>query len=857
MLVCSLVLSACDILFSQDEIEYVPVVGENYADGFKYVQRRTVAKEDVPKEYRDEELELNTVDYDVTYETVTATSSYDDLCAYGVNDQILFPGALVDMSNGAYTAIPLARAPITISANLETLVGVNASLSETIKDPELSSVRNGIRTIVNNNLGKGANLPSNFTYEIKEVTNENEFLMNLGMGLQVSKFAMSEDFSYANIKKQTNLVMILKQVYYTIDMDHPSNGVRGFFASNLSNDKIEKTLTGKVPAYVASVAYGRIAIISIQSNYSKSDIENEIRLSWGQMSDNPGKSPTKKLSAELDNTLKSIASDSETTINCFIYGGNSTTQMQIGAGSDNLSDIFNMLNSKDSSSGEGALPISYTLRNLDSSIAKIQNCNEYTIKHIKYNAKKLMSWDHWNELRQSKEIDSLTALKFDLTSMLDYTNIEGSPNNAKITLQIPANIDKVYLIGPNANTKGFEYNNLGISVAGGRSGRPLYIYLDNISFNGCSESQEGASATNDGMCIYADPGIEEEVIIVANGTVNLIGQPGSPAISCKNLVITAEEGTSGHVFTVKGGAGSNGSVGSAAIVATNVTLDMPGALTIRGGTGGNGAEGKEQTIVSANSEPPATETTAGGDGGTGGVAINCTSLSIINGNVKLYGGNGGTGGVGGSVIGEGSYYDYADLPDGGNGGNGGNGGAPINANTQINISKTVPLVLLQYGDGGNGGAGGKGGDAEFRKDNMPDGKGHGGTGGKGGDGFNGGNAGLGGQGGASYTNHMVYGVFNKENRIGTTGDGGKGNIGGNSITAVKYENGTRSSVNGTVGVGSCGGKCGIQNGKTNDRDCIWGTGYSEVKENDGETVECAYSAIETSETITITFTTSE
>jgi len=311
------IFSACSS--SGKDLEFEEANYQPYATGFAYAKQEVLAKESVPDEQRDFELEKSE-DYDIEYEAVTATGSYEDICTMGVNNDILYPGALVDTSNNSYRSIAIKRAPITLSTNLETVTSNSTSLSKKINSPTLSNVRNGIREIVNNNISEDMALPINLAYEIREVTNETEFFMNLGFGLQVSKFNLSENFSYDNLKKQTNLVVVLKQIYYTVDMDAPQEyNSRDLFDEELSSKEINKALKGTIPAYISSVSYGRVAMISIQTNYSKQEIENALGVSWGKMSENAGGSSTKKLGVEFDNTLKNIAEDNDTSINCYIY----------------------------------------------------------------------------------------------------------------------------------------------------------------------------------------------------------------------------------------------------------------------------------------------------------------------------------------------------------------------------------------------------------------------------------------------------------------------------------------------------------------------------------------------------------
>ena len=724
-------LTACTTYKKKSEIEFENANYQAYTAGFAYTKKEIVDKKSVSNSQRDLTLEKSE-DYDVEYEAVTATGSYDDICTMGVNNDILYPGALVDTSNSSYRSIAIKRAPITLSTNLETVANNSSSLSTTIDNPTLSSVRNGIRKIVNNNISADTALPINLTYEIKEITNETEFYMNLGFGLQISKFALSENFSYDNLKKQTNLVIVLKQIYYTVDMDAPQEyNSRDLFASKLSNADINKALKGTIPAYVSSVSYGRVAMIAIQTNFSKQEIENALSVSWGKMSENAGVSSSKKLGVEFDDTLRSISTDNDTSINCYIYGGSASSSQSIAitSTSEALSNIFSNFNA----GGEGALPISYTMRHLNGELAKVQSYNEYVIKHVTYNPKKLMNWSYLDTLLQNGSFFESNSLKLDFSAMIDYSNPKKADTNANKTLTIPDNILDLYLIGPNRGAQNIEYNGLSIYVDYRTT--PLVIHLDSISFN----ADEGPTHGAQGIAILSKS--DALVTLDVSRTVVLRGKKGASAIECKNLKITGSAdmsiyGGDGIDGTADSVDGTNGGVG---ILSNSLTIELTGSLSIYGGNGGNGATGADG--IKSTGEKKGTDGKIGGNGGDGNFAVFCKTLNVDCYNITLIGGNGGNGGDGGKGGNGEVVWSGSGNYDAGNGGDGGVGG---NGCASLQVSDTCKILgdlLVITGDGGDGGKGGKGGDgkihsnggtwivADYYKKGAPGDGGNGGDGG--------------------------------------------------------------------------------------------------------------------------------
>lgn len=770
----------------EGEIKTLAPKYKAYSSGFEYTSREEIGEEnldkEVPEDVRDLTLEKQE-DYDVTYEKVTATSSYDNICTMGVNNDILYPGALVDMTEGSYRPITIERSPVTISANLETVQGIDEPIFTTV-DPSLSSVRTGIQQIVSNNIDDTTDLPANLSYEIREINNETEFLMNLGFGLQISKFSLSENFATRNINKQTNLAIVLRQIYYTVDMDLPKEkNARDLFADSLSSREINNALEGTIPAYVSSVAYGRIAVITIQSNYSRDEIANSLSVGWGKMSEDPGSSSNKKLSGEFDSTLQNIAADTETDINCIVYGGATTKNISFSINSsDTLQSVFSEFNG----SGEGALPISYTLRHLNGELAKVQSNNEYVIKHVTYNPKRLMDWSYLDKLLQDGSLFKSDKLKLDFSAMVDYSNPEEADTNANRTITIPDNINELYILGPNRGAQNIEYNNFSICIDYRSKSKPLTIYLDSITFIGDEEVGEGA-------CIYGD--ISSEIILDISRTVTLRGNCGASAIRCKNLTIQGD-----GLLSVYGGQGLEGAVGGSAVVAENLSVSVTEAR-FQGGTGGTGATGENGkqgeagdnglNQVAGKKGFTGENGAEGGNGGDGGFAVQASHIEILNGaEVEFVGGTGGQGGTGGiggqggnGGIGYAGVIGSAGAGNGGTGGIGGTGGQGGNGCVALNCDSLSVIngsVTITDGNGGQGGVGGVGG--------------RGGTGGRAtqwgaycgwaGGGGDGGNGGQGGNGGiaAEFDQSAIEIQCSDPSEVmfvnGTNGAGGEGGQGG-------------------------------------------------------------------------------
>lgn len=677
----------CILDEQEDDVELndIPMLDLSvYGNGFEYTSK-------VP--LTEEEIQINDLyivsdeDYEVSYEKVTATTSYQDLMSFGANNDIYYPGALIDFTD--MNPIQTDRNPIDISISLETATNTGVgSLTQNISDPKLSTIREGIRTLVSDNINQNTSMPARITYEIREIQSEDELSLNAGFSIQKGVFAGSLNGGYSTQKKNTNLLLVIKQVYYTIDVDLPSNKLDFFNESNEDLNQIFKD--GTIPTYVSSVAYGRVAMIMIQSNFSRQEIEAEINASFGLMSINPGSSKNKKLSNGLELSLRKISSDTDTTVKAFIYGGDSSNINNGFITSIDDISLENIFGSYDAMSSVG-LPISYTFRHIDGSLAKLQDSNEYFIKTVKYVPKKIMKWDFYDRLVETQEIRDMTELTIDITAIED--------NVANKTVKIPSNIETIVFKGTNDISDKLIYENLSIEVS--PRNKPLSIYFSNISISG-----------------YDAPAIHtttrEEITVYLDGEVDLIGSPGHSGIKVPSLVLVGELGTD---ITIIGGNGIGDILPKPSIYSIDdLTINIKDTLTLIGGDGADGADGYSYIRTS---NPDNDED---GEDGEDGVNGQKGSVTIIAGNISittsetmhliLDTGDGGNGGNGGNGEFAGMYkYPTAKAGDGGNGGNGGLNGDLFDCDNLV-ITGQFQRITLTFGAPGDAGNGGDGGHAD-------------------------------------------------------------------------------------------------------------------------------------------------
>lgn len=117
--------------------------------------------------------------YVCTIKKVSAGYAFNEQVVMNPQTDVIYPGALLDgnsVVSGAYTPILVDRAPMTISTNMDNLVG---DKSIVIDKPSLSGVREGVSKLLQKGVdGNTASLMSFESYDVSSETN-----LNIALGV--------------------------------------------------------------------------------------------------------------------------------------------------------------------------------------------------------------------------------------------------------------------------------------------------------------------------------------------------------------------------------------------------------------------------------------------------------------------------------------------------------------------------------------------------------------------------------------------------------------------------------------------------------------------------------------------------
>lgn len=292
-----------------------------------------------------------------------AGATFDSLAVLDPQTSVIYPGSVLSgasIPTGAYTQIVGGeRLPATISVSL---IGGDEVAAEIANPDRLSEVRSGINALLSQD-GITGSLATAMTFESREVFSQEDLRLGVGANYKydgVFSVDISSQFNYDSSDAVHEILLQFMQVYYTIDVDALAPGQ--FYA-----EAPDMSAYGEVcPVYVASVAYGRLAFMSISSTESTVSIKEALdaALEYGKHQGSIA------LDVESERVLRTC------TIKSTIVGSDDSAAV---LGYDAFLDFI--------ASGSGftaespGSPVSYTLKYVrDNSIASVLLYSEYTVR---------------------------------------------------------------------------------------------------------------------------------------------------------------------------------------------------------------------------------------------------------------------------------------------------------------------------------------------------------------------------------------------------------------------------------------------------------------------------------------------
>lgn len=250
----------------------------NNPPGLETSQARALTEEEVAgSETAEDPIQsTNSAGQPVTYTATTkryrASASFDTQVLLNPSTDVIYPGSVLlghTIDDGSYQEVTRGtKKGITVSYDLtgvSTADGTLGVVSGTIV-PSLSNFRELHNQIMSQTI---TGVSTIYSYTCTDVSTEEAFGMKVdaGAGFSSPTFTASvkAGFDYQNSRTTNKLLVQFMQTFYTVDVDQ---GQGTFIYESFDLDDFD----GYRPVYVSSIAYGRLAYMTIETTESKETI---------------------------------------------------------------------------------------------------------------------------------------------------------------------------------------------------------------------------------------------------------------------------------------------------------------------------------------------------------------------------------------------------------------------------------------------------------------------------------------------------------------------------------------------------------------------------------------------------------
>jgi len=307
--------------------------------------------------------EVNSQGLNCTVQEYAWAPGYDEPILLDPTTDIIFPGNIINsetIATGAYTPIIGSRTPITISTSLS---GINGTPSITVEDPKLSTVRTAVNELLNQELTSG-DIPARLTYEEQEIYSSKHLELALGGNFKNAFANVEASFNFNTDTEKSRYMIKFTQIFYSLDIDPKENPSDWFETPPNSSN-----LGAYSPVYISSVKYGRMGIMTFESNLSQTELSAAVKAQFNGLVASGGfEISTEWRQLEQDISFKTI-----------VIGGSSQQASEVINGIDAFKEWVSKGGSYNATT-VGA-PLAYNMRFLkDNSIAKVVKAGNYKVR---------------------------------------------------------------------------------------------------------------------------------------------------------------------------------------------------------------------------------------------------------------------------------------------------------------------------------------------------------------------------------------------------------------------------------------------------------------------------------------------
>jgi hypothetical protein len=308
-------------------------------------------------------------DYEKIYEQHDALANLENVAYFGLNDDLVWPGALVKGTHAhdfVFEPIAIPRGPITMSVSLEGS-GSTGPLSIVVDDPKLSTVRDGISQLLAGAMTPGTHVPARVDYREQQVSNQSHMSLFVGADVSYGAGSLATRFDWNSTTRRNKVMVKYTQIYYTVDLDTPESPVALVADSVTGEDVAAAMPPGSMPLYVASVGYGMMAVMFIETNFTEEEMKLALNAAYAGAFD---------ADVAIGYTAKDVLEESNITI--IVYGGGTKGLGDIETGYEGFQKVIAA--SQNYGPETPGVPIVYKFRHVrDNTLGLVSLTSQYTL----------------------------------------------------------------------------------------------------------------------------------------------------------------------------------------------------------------------------------------------------------------------------------------------------------------------------------------------------------------------------------------------------------------------------------------------------------------------------------------------
>ena len=268
--------------------------------------------------FNDQGMVVKYVEKEVVHDI---SAAFDDTLLLDPSQNSIYPGSVLrgdSLDKESYQAITEGnKRKVIISFDLQGVKGKDGKPGITSGEiiPNLATYRDLRNKILSQSITYHAS--ANLSYEEIEIINEKsletQLKLGIGFGAAGIKSKIAGGFKFKSGEQKERRLIKFVETFYTVDVNQE--------AAPLMINIPRQAVGNRMPVYVSSVSYGRIAYLTIESDQKKSELKANLEAVFKATATNNG-------NVDIDAAIKKLEHGTTVTINIIGGGSEAVTDLK-------------------------------------------------------------------------------------------------------------------------------------------------------------------------------------------------------------------------------------------------------------------------------------------------------------------------------------------------------------------------------------------------------------------------------------------------------------------------------------------------------------------------------------------------